>query len=177
MTNRSWLDWAPSPENLRTCPENELTKLTKSISVSSVGSYQGEGDTSSAVSVPQGGTDKTDKSLSQEQAEAMQVLNLCGVRIMRYGSELRIGAWEDLDVPELRAAIQTVGIAELRVVHLEGADVPIRYKVRQCPDRASGESFEAWRRRALAPARKHWPGWAENKVDDDSGQTTTEEGR
>ncbi|MGI9074702.1 MAG: hypothetical protein ACR2JB_26075 [Bryobacteraceae bacterium] len=85
-------------------------------------------------------------------AEAMQLLNLAGVRIMRYGPELRLGIWEDLDGPELRAAINVVGMDELRVVHLESADVPIRYKVRSCPDRNPGESFEAWQTRALREA-------------------------
>ncbi|MGI9074289.1 MAG: hypothetical protein ACR2JB_23920 [Bryobacteraceae bacterium] len=87
-----------------------------------------------------------------EIAEAMQLLNLCGVRIMRYDSELRLGMWEDLDGPELRHAIAAVGMHELRVVHLESAEVPIRFKIRSCPDRNPGESFEAWRQRALREA-------------------------
>jgi hypothetical protein len=44
------------------------------------------------------------------------------------------------------------------VTHLESPDIPARYKIRHAPDRNPGESFERWRVRALAEARRRW-GW------------------
>ncbi|MGI9070575.1 MAG: hypothetical protein ACR2JB_04410 [Bryobacteraceae bacterium] len=148
----------PCPSSWREIlnPEKPLTKLTKdpeqapsdSIVSPFVGTQNPEFSRASE-SIPLKSTDKTDKSLTPEQAEALQLLNLAGVRIMRYDSELRLGTWGDLDGTELRAAINVVGMDELRVVHLESAEVPIRFKIRSCPDRNPGESFEAWRQRAL----------------------------
>jgi hypothetical protein len=78
----------------------------------------------------------------------MRLLNLAGVRIMRNGSGLQIGIWQDLDSPEIREAIRALGLDVHPVVCLETAEVPIRFKVRRTPDRAKGESFSAWLERA-----------------------------
>jgi len=153
----------PCPSSWREIlnPEKPLTKLTKdpkqapSVSIVSpfVGTQNSEFSRASE-SIPPKSTDKTDKSLTPEQVEALRLLNLSGARILRHYSEFRIGVWEDLDGPELRAAIATVGMSELRIVHLESAEVPLRYKVRSCPDRNPGESFQAWQTRALREARQ-----------------------
>ena len=71
-----------------------------------------------------------------------------GVRIMRFGADLQIGIWQDLDGPERRDAIRAVGMGDQPVVHLEGPNVPTRYKVRNCLDRKTNESFASWIRRA-----------------------------
>ena len=80
--------------------------------------------------------------------EALRLLNLAGVRIIRRGSDLQIGIWEDLVIPEVGAAIRTVGLDVHTIIHLESADVDLRYKVRRTPDRAKSESFAAWLTRA-----------------------------
>lgn len=79
--------------------------------------------------------------------DAMHVLNLAGVRILRDGSKNQIGVWEDLDGPEIRRALRTVGMSDLTVVKL-GPDVPMRYRVRASVERTAGESFAHWRKRA-----------------------------
>jgi hypothetical protein len=65
-----------------------------------------------------------------------------------------VGLWSDLDCREVRDALKTVGMNELRIIHLEAADVPVRFKIRECPVRGAGESFVSWQRRALACAPK-----------------------
>jgi hypothetical protein len=42
-----------------------------------------------------------------------------------------IGLWSDLDGPEIREALRTQGHERLSVLYLDGADVPIRYKLQQ----------------------------------------------
>jgi hypothetical protein len=56
--------------------------------------------------------------------------------------------WEDLDCPELQAALHVVGMGNLPKEYLGCADIAIRYKVRDCPERMHGESLAAWLRRA-----------------------------
>jgi hypothetical protein len=97
--------------------------------------------------------DKAGKTLTQEEAKAVRLLNLAGLRIIRNGQGLKIGVWQDLDGPELRAALRVAGLHVHPVVYLESAEAPIRYKVRHCPDRVPGESFERWLVRALSQAR------------------------
>jgi hypothetical protein len=83
-----------------------------------------------------------------EVSRAMRLLNISGSRIIRTGELLIVGVWEDLDGPELRAAVRSVGMGQCLVVHLESAEVPIRYKVRSCPERRNGEAFVFWLKRA-----------------------------
>jgi hypothetical protein len=42
-----------------------------------------------------------------------------------------IGVWSDLDGPEVRAALRTFGSDRLPLRYLDGAGVPMRYKVRR----------------------------------------------
>lgn len=62
--------------------------------------------------------------------EARQVLNRRGCRVMRLHGQITIGVWPDLDGPELRAALEAVGMARLPVRSLDGLDIPARYRVR-----------------------------------------------
>ena len=80
--------------------------------------------------------------------EAMRLLNLAGVRIMRVGADLQVGVWQDVDAMEIRGAIRAVGLDAHLVVYLDSADVPMRFKERRAPDRAKGEPFSAWLKRA-----------------------------
>jgi len=79
---------------------------------------------------------------------ATRLMNITGCRIIRDGEQLLVGVWSDLDGPEIRAALRALGMQSLPVVHLESADVDVRYKVRHCPERDPGESFRVWLQRA-----------------------------
>jgi hypothetical protein len=118
-------------------PRNPLTKLTKaSLSRPSV-----------SIVSPSEEIQKSKSEPSDAQITlAMRLLNLAGCRIL---NACRIGVWSDLDCPEVRDALRTVGMDAATIIHLdEVKDIPMRFKVRSCPDRAAGESFAAWFRRA-----------------------------
>jgi hypothetical protein len=66
-----------------------------------------------------------------ELARASAVLNGTGVRIMALQGGATIGVWSDLDGPEVRAALHTLGMDCLPVRYLDGAGVPMRYKLRR----------------------------------------------
>ena len=86
--------------------------------------------------------------LSEHQVAALRILNRVGCRIIRTRNSLVIGLWQDLDCPEVRAALDAVNMSGLPIVHLETASVPVQYKVRICPDRLRAESFSSWLKRA-----------------------------
>lgn len=67
---------------------------------------------------------------SAELAHASAVLNRAGVRIMALEDGAGIGVWSDLDGPEVRAALRVFGSGRLPVRYLDGADIPMRYKLR-----------------------------------------------
>jgi hypothetical protein len=66
-----------------------------------------------------------------ELARASAVLNRAGVRIMALEGGATMGVWSDLDGPEVRAALRTFGSDRLPLRYLDGAGVPMRYKVRR----------------------------------------------
>jgi hypothetical protein len=66
-----------------------------------------------------------------ELARASGVLNRAGVRIMALEAGATIGVWSDLDGPEVRAALRTLGSDRLPIRYLDGAGVPMRYKSRR----------------------------------------------
>jgi hypothetical protein len=68
---------------------------------------------------------------SAELARASSVLNRAGVRSMALEGGATIGVWSDLDGPEVRAALRTFGLDRLLLRYLDGAGVPMRYKVRR----------------------------------------------
>ena len=73
-----------------------------------------------------------------ELATANAVLGQAGVRFMELEGGTTVGIWSDLDGPEVRAALRDFGSDRLPVRHLDGAGVPVRYKVRVVhPPRAS----------------------------------------
>ena len=82
--------------------------------------------------------------------EGTNLLNLCGARIIANANGFWIGIWADLDGPEIRRAIENVHLGEYPVIYLDNPDVPVHYKMRTCPVRLMGESFEKWKQRALA---------------------------
>lgn len=74
-----------------------------------------------------------------ELVSASTVLNRAGVRIMALEDGATIGVWSDLDGPEVRAALRTLELDRLPVRYLDGAGVPLRYKLR----RVEGEPVSA----------------------------------
>ena len=112
-----WMDWQPKGGILAEGGENEPTKPSETGSVGFEGA-------SSA--------DSPEIEAETEQARsARQLLNRAGVRIMILESGASIGVWSDLDGPEIRAALRTLGNAELPVRYLEGAGVPMHYRARR----------------------------------------------
>ncbi len=88
---------------------------------------------------------RTDKALalaqlsdpdSTELARASAVLNRAGIRIMALEGGATIGVWSDLDGPEVRAALRAFRLDELPVRYLDGAGIPLRYKLRRAPGEA-----------------------------------------
>lgn len=66
-----------------------------------------------------------------ELARAAGVLNRAGVRIMSLEGRATIGVWADLDGPEVRAALRILGADRVPVRYLDGAGIPMRYKLRR----------------------------------------------
>ena len=67
----------------------------------------------------------------EELTRASTVLNRAGVRIMALEDGATIGVWSDLDGPEVRVAIRTLGSDGMPIRYLDGAGVPMRYKARR----------------------------------------------
>ncbi len=112
-----WLNWQPKGGILAERAESEATKPPKP------GFVGFEGATSA---------DSPEIEAETEQARrARRLLNRAGVRIMILETGANIGVWSDLVGPEIRAALRTLGNAELPVRYLDGAGVPMHYKARQ----------------------------------------------
>ena len=99
-----------------------------------------------------------------ELARASAVLNRAGVRIMALEGGATIGVWSDLDGPEVRAALRAFGSDGLPVRYLDGAGVPMRYKVR----RVDGEPVPM---KVLAAMEQHptEPWTVRNRMMDEMG--------
>jgi hypothetical protein len=113
------MDWKPKAQILEDRAESEPTKTSETDSVVSVGA------TSAECPEIEAGPDPA------ELARASAVLNRAGVRIMALEGGATIGVWSDLDGPEVRAALRTFGSDRLPVRYLDGAGVPMRYKLRR----------------------------------------------
>ena len=113
------MDWKPKARILADSAESEPTKPSKP------GSVGFEGATSAESPEIEAGPDPA------ELARASAVLNRAGVRIMALEGGATIGVWSDLDGPEVRAALRTFGSDRLPVRYLDGARIPMRYKVRR----------------------------------------------
>jgi hypothetical protein len=66
-----------------------------------------------------------------ELERAGRVLSAAGVRIMNLAGVITIGLWSDLDSPSIREALRVFGSERLPVRYLDGAGIPMRYKVRR----------------------------------------------
>ena len=73
---------------------------------------------------------------ADELARASAVLKSTGVRIIALEEGATIGVWSDLDGPDVRTALRAFGFDRLPLRYLDGAGVPLRYKLR----RVEGES-------------------------------------
>jgi hypothetical protein len=56
---------------------------------------------------------------------------MAGVRIMQLDGVATIGIWSDLDGPKVRAALAVHASHRLPIRYLDGAAVPMRYKLRR----------------------------------------------
>jgi hypothetical protein len=110
------------------------------------------------------------------EARASAVLNRAGVRIMRLESGFVIGVWSDLDSLALRNALQALDLAGLPVRYLDGAGVPLRYKVRRVEGEPVPRSVlaamerhpaEPWKVRDLMLREK---GWCSKEIRGGSGR-------
>lgn len=118
-TRSRWMDWKPKTRILADLAEREPTKPSKP------GCVGFEGATSAESPEIEAGPDPA------ELGRASAMLNRAGVRIMDLEGGATIGVWSDLDGPEIRAAVRTLGMADLTVRYLDGAGVPMRYKARR----------------------------------------------
>lgn len=59
---------------------------------------------------------------------ACRVINLTGCRLVPIDGLIGIGAWQDLDGPELRSTFKILGLGSMAVVHLEALEAPIKFK-------------------------------------------------
>jgi hypothetical protein len=113
------MDWKPMARILADTVESEPTKTSETDSVVSVGATSTESPEIEAEPDP------------AELARASTVLKRTGVRILALEGGATIGVWTDLDGPEVRAALRTFGSDQLPVRYLDGAGIPVRYKLRR----------------------------------------------
>jgi len=113
------MDWKPKTRILEGTVESEPTKPSEPGFVGFVGVTSAESPEIEAGPDP------------AELARASGVLMRGGVRIMALEGGATIGVWSDLDGPEVRAALRTFGSDGMPVRYLDGAGVPMRYKVRR----------------------------------------------
>ena len=114
-----WMDWTPNTRILPESSDTEPTKTPETDSVVSVGATSGETHEIEAGPDP------------AELGRASAVLSRVGVRIMALSGGATIGVWSDLDGPEVRSALRTFGSDGLPVRYLDGAGLPMRYKLRR----------------------------------------------
>jgi hypothetical protein len=112
------MDWKPKPRILANVAESEPTKPSKP-------GFVGFEGAASAQPL------KIEEPDPAELASASRMLNRAGVRIMRVEDTITIGLWSDLDGPEIRAALSTLGMGETPVRYLDGAGIPMGYKLRR----------------------------------------------
>jgi hypothetical protein len=62
-------------------------------------------------------------------AAALAIVNRAGVRLMRIDGAPSVGVWSDQDGPEIRAALRVLASDGLPVRYLDGAGIPMRYKL------------------------------------------------
>ena len=117
-----WFKWVPKTRILDNSLERAPSKPSKHASA-------GFGGVASAESP------ETEVRSNPNLARAAALLDRLGVRHIVVDGINIIGIWSDLDGPEIRSALATVGHGAVPVRYLDGPDVPLMYKVR----RISGE--------------------------------------
>jgi hypothetical protein len=105
-----WLNWSPRATKFEETPEIEPTEPTEP----GFGSFGG----SSSAHI--------ENFFEADRA----LLNRLGVRLIRSNGRLLVGVWSDLDSPALRQSLKRLRLDRCPVVHLETANVPLRFKVR-----------------------------------------------
>lgn len=120
-TRSRWLDWAPKSRNLAESAESEPTKP----SIHGFVGFEGDVQAESA---------KIETEPSQEAIDAAgKILAANGVRLMQLDGVPTVGLWSDLDGPYTRAALMRCGSGKWPVRYLDGAGIPVRYKLRHIP--------------------------------------------
>ena len=114
-----WLDWTPKTLISADSAEGGPTKPSKLGSVGFVGA--------TSVESPEIRIEPDPAELGRASA----VLNRAGVRLMKLDGITTIGIWSDLDGPEVRKALRVFGSDGLPIRYLDGAAVPMRYKLRR----------------------------------------------
>jgi len=66
----------------------------------------------------------------EELARASDLLNRNGVRILQLEGVEAVGVWSDLDGPEVRAALRTLGGEAALIRYLDGDAIPPDFKAR-----------------------------------------------
>jgi hypothetical protein len=120
MNRSRWLDWKPRAEISPDFASSEPSKPSRPSSVGFGGSTLAQFSKIEQQFPP------------PEFAFALRKLNRAGARLMDLDDGSRaVGVWSDLDSPEIRAALEAVGLEKLPVQYLDGTGVSIRYKVRR----------------------------------------------
>lgn len=118
-TRSRWLEWQPAAQIGSKLPGTESTKPSNPGSVGFEGPILGQ------IQKIEVGPDPA------ELAKASRILHHAGVRFVAVGADPAAGVWADLDGPDVRAALQALGMGGLRVAYLDGPGIPARYKVRR----------------------------------------------
>jgi hypothetical protein len=114
-----WLDWTPKTHISADSAGGAPTKPSIPGSVGFVGATSAEAPKICVEPEP------------EELARASAVLNRAGVRLMQLDGVVTIGIWSDLDGPEIRDALRTLGSGQIPVRYLDTAGVPPQYKLRR----------------------------------------------
>jgi hypothetical protein len=134
-----WLDWKPAgltsaesgkkptPKFSKT-PKYEPSKPSKLPGSDPSRGFEGFEGPSPAF------TQKIEAAPTEpERAAANAVLGRAGVRLMTLPEGVCVGIWSDTDSSKVRAALRIFGSDTLPVRYLDGADVPMRFKLRRVP--------------------------------------------
>lgn len=118
-TRSRWINWKPKPQISAEPAETEATETMESVSDVFEGATSAES------------TETEPRPDPAKLACASDVLKRAGVRIMALEGGVTIGVWSDLDGPEVRAALRAFGSDRLAIRYLDGAGIPMRYKLRR----------------------------------------------
>lgn len=98
---------------------------------SPMGGDRSDGPPASVTSVSTHPGGKTPAAVDPaEISRATSLLNETGVRLISLDGAATVGAWSDLDGPEVRAALRVLGNDALPLRYLDSGGIPARFKVR-----------------------------------------------